>query len=215
MKNEIEKAKDRAAQIIAKAEAEQAVLDALPVTGVPVSVMIFRKAPHVRYKPESFADVLKIFDALETVPAFDCKDSGCRGIYAEPRGEVQLEAAAWVELSAGVQTGSAAKFRFYARLPGYDAPVNFSCEFGGSRYATQYESRPWHTDLDFRFHDMNPRAYKHKRIPRGRRTLSCPMPRSLWLEYRDAGRLQRSQSRVFHDSRLSPLCSGDDKPGTG
>lgn len=160
-KNPIEKAREQAAQIIAKAEAEQAALDMLPDIGVPVSIMIFRDCPHVRYAPESFADVLRIVDAFQTVPAFDCKDKGSRGTYAETRGEELGEYFAWVDMSGGVGTGSSAKFRFFAKLEdGRTAQV--SAEFEDSTWARKYQNRAWHDDLRTGFTNMKPRAVIHK-----------------------------------------------------
>ena len=161
VKNPLDAAREKAAQIIAKAEAEQAALDMLPDLGVPVSIMIFRDCPHVRYNPESFADVLRIADAFQTVPAFDCKNNGSRGTYAETRGDEQGEYFAWVDMSGGVGTGSSAKFRFFATLPdGRTAQI--SAEFEDSQWARKYQNRAWHGDLRTGFTNMKPRAIKHK-----------------------------------------------------
>ena len=165
VKTALEIAHEKAESIIAKAQAEQAALDLLPETGVPVSVMIFRGVPHFRYSPRAFSDVLAIADALETVPAYDCKDRGCRGTYATPRGEEMGESFAWVDVSASVRGSVSVKFRFFARLSsGVVAQV--SVEFDGSQYARKYNGAPWHSDFDIKFTDMTPRAYKYKEYRR-------------------------------------------------
>ena len=127
--NHIAVAKEKAARLIAKAEKEAAILEALPDLGTVPLVVVYdglsRSVPSVIYKPESFANMLAIFDAFEVVRALDCKGQYRRitpdGAFDEKEhGAILADYQGWIELSsrcAGYMDGAQdASFRFYARL---------------------------------------------------------------------------------------------------
>lgn len=162
MSDLIQKAEEKAAREIERAKMESGFLDMVPAT-VPAqpSVMVFQGVPNFCFQPESFSSVLEILRAFDVIPAHDIKNGAFRSVtWDENKGKHLGTYESWVELSASVLGGQSAKFRAFVKLS--DGTVaQVSVDFDGATYATQYQNRPWHKDLGFRFINMRPRAVKY------------------------------------------------------
>lgn len=151
MSDLIEAAKAKATATIEKAIAEQGILDILP-KGLKAEprVMIFKGDPHITYRnAPSLSEVLAIFDAFTVQPGYDCTGT-FRGVYESKRDKVLGTYQAWVKLQAAENTGSGAKFCFFAKLSnGQTAQV--SVDFDSSTYARKYQGQAWSADLGYTF----------------------------------------------------------------
>jgi len=162
MNEHIEKAKKKAAQMVAQAELESRIMGMIPesVKAEP-RVMMFRDVAHISFQPESFGAVSEILGAFDTVPGFDFKDGGFRCISPDDsKGEILGEYFAWVEMQASLRGGESAKFRAFAVLSD-GTRAQISVDYEGGTYSAKYQNRPWHKDLSFRFINLEPRAVKY------------------------------------------------------
>jgi hypothetical protein len=151
MENEfLNKAKERAAAIVAKAERELAIAEMVPQT--PCAPMIVQQAKCVWlvYKPATFGDILTIFDAFAPVPFFVAKEKGWAASTsrAEKEGAETLvsEGFAWCSFTHYNDLRPSFSFRMMSTLTD-GTPCEVHVDFEGAYYA----KGPWHTSLATRF----------------------------------------------------------------
>lgn len=155
MQDTISQAKARAAAIIAKAEREVAVAGMLPNLPTAPMIVLQKDCVWLVYRPETFGDILTIFDAFRLVPFCVTKKNGWAATTS--RGEVEgaetklSDGYAWCSFTQYADLAPSFKFRAMGDLPD-GTPCEVHVEFEGGHW----RKGAWHRDLAARFVCENP-----------------------------------------------------------
>ena len=183
----LQKAREKAARDIAKAEREVAVLEMLPDTGKAPMVVQQRDCVWLVYRGASFSDVLAAFDAFDLAPFCVTKKAGWAATVSreEVDGAETLlsDGFAWCAFTQYAGFAPVFSFRAHGTLSD-GTPCEVHIDFEGAHYS----KGPFHRDLAARFTCENPHFNRREENLRYRAQAPAFMALAAFTWYSGTGR---------------------------